>query len=325
MDSPADFVESRRPAGSKRSGKRDFIVDTFLAQTGHLTADDLVALIRKADSRISRATIYRTLQWMVDAKIAQKVDFGEGRSRYERAYRHPRHFHLICEACHRSFEFLSSDIEAMLDEVVESRGFEVHKATIQVHGTCERCRTGSSTRDDEGSTERLFARDALRVAIATEKSGLAFYTRAARIVRDARGKQVFLKLADEEKTHLATLQKRYDELLAEDPQLDSRPAFLFFKGAANGIFASGVEELAAGVDDRKALLIGIRCERGSHKFFKKYGDRFEDSEGKRIFLEFADEEKQHMDLLVAEFKALNARIVSARKRRPSQARSTQAR
>ena len=325
MDSPADFVESRRPAGSKRSGKRDFIVDTFLAQTGHLTADDLVALIRKADSRISRATIYRTLQWMVDAKIAQKVDFGEGRSRYERAYRHPRHFHLICEACHRSFEFLSSDIEAMLDEVVESRGFEVHKAVIQGHGACERCRTGSSTRDDEGSTERLFARDALRVAIATEKSGLAFYTRAARIVRDARGKQVFLKLADEEKTHLATLQQRYDELLAEDPQLDSRPAFLFFKGAANGIFASGVEELATGVDDRKALLIGIRCERGSHKFFKKYGDRFEDSEGKRIFLEFADEEKQHMDLLVAEFKALNARIVAARKGRPSQARSTHAR
>ena len=38
-------------------------------------------------------------------------------------------------------------------------------------------------------------------------------------------------------------------------------------------------------------MIGIRCERGSHKFFKRYGERFEDSEGKRIFLEFADEER----------------------------------
>ena len=38
-------------------------------------------------------------------------------------------------------------------------------------------------------------------------------------------------------------------------------------------------------------MIGIRCERGSHRFFKRYGERFEDSEGKQIFLEFADEER----------------------------------
>ena len=62
---------------------------------------------------ISRATVYRTLQWMVDAGIARKVDFGEGRSRFEPSYRHPRHFHLICNDCHRSSEFLSSDIEAL--------------------------------------------------------------------------------------------------------------------------------------------------------------------------------------------------------------------
>jgi len=322
MDSQAAFVASRRPAGSKRSSKRDFIVETFLAQEGHLSADDLVALVAKADSRISRATVYRTLQWMVDARIAQKVDFGDGRARYERAYRHPRHFHLVCERCHTSFEFLSSDIESMLDEVVASRGFEVHRATIQVHGTCEPCRTGTVKTVDEGSTERLFARDALRVAIATERSGLAFYTRAARLARDKRGREVFRRLAEEEKEHLATLQRRYDELLAEDPQLEARPAFLFFKGAAEGIFAAGVEELSApGIDDRKALLIGIRCERGSHRFFKKYGDRFEDSEGKRIFLEFADEEKQHMDLLVDEFRQLNARLTASGGRKPSPARA----
>ena len=40
-------------------------------------------------------------------------------------------------------------------------------------------------------------------------------------------------------------------------------------------------------------MIGIKCERGSHRFFKRYGERFEDSEGKQIFLEFADEEREH--------------------------------
>ena len=49
---------------------------------------------------------------------------------------------------------------------------------------------------------------------------------------------------------------------------------------------------------------GIRCERGSHRFFKRYGERFEDSEGKQIFLEFAAEEREHLEMLIREYRAL---------------------
>jgi len=150
----------------------------------------------------------------------------------------------------------------------------------------------------------VFARDALRMAIATERSGLEFYTRAAKITGDARGRSVFQKLGEEERHHLATLQARYAELLATDPQLESRPTFLFFKGAASGLFAAGAEQLKKGIDDEQALLIGIKCGRGSHQFFKRYGERFEESEGKRIFLEFADEERDHRELLIREYRAL---------------------
>lgn len=301
---PAAFLESLRPAGSKRSSKRDFIVNIFLRQQGHLTAEDLFDLIRREDQRISRATVYRTLQWMVDAGIARKVDFDEGRLRFEHSYRHPRHFHLICKTCSRSFEFLSSDIESLIEEVAAARGFTPRQSVLQIHGTCEACRTGRQPMAESGVTELLFARDALRIAIATERSGLEFYAKAAKITRDARGRRVFEKLAEEEKEHLGTLEKRYRELLQEDPQLESRPTFLFFKGAANGLFAAGAEELAKGVNDRQALMIGIRCERGSHRFFKRYGEKFEDSEGKRIFLEFADEERAHLELLIREYRGL---------------------
>src|SRR5512145_2697327 len=218
--SQSAFVERLRPAGSKRSGKRDFIVNVFLRQEGHLTADNLVDLIRREDQRISRATIYRTLQWMVDAGIARKVDFGEGRFRFEHSYRHPRHFHLICKSCNRSFEFLSSDIEALLEEVAMARNFAPRQSVLQIHGTCEACRTGRTpVPENHATTELLFARDALRIAIATERSGLDFYSRAARMTRDGRGRRVFQKLADEEKEHLAKLEGRYRELLQQDPQL----------------------------------------------------------------------------------------------------------
>ena len=298
-----------RPVGGKRSSKRDRIVAVFLGQKGHVTADELYDLVRREDPGVGRATVYRSLQWMVTAGIAHKVDFGEGRSRFEPSLRHPRHFHLVCSQCHRSSEFLSSDIEAILEEVAAARNFEPAETVMQVFGICEECRTGAKTSTLDGAaTELVFARDALRIAVATERSGLEFYSRAALLANDPRGREVFQRLAEDEKHHLGTLEQRYTELIATDPTLEARPTFLFFKGAAQGIFAEGAEKLRGGVDDLQALLIGIRCERDSHKFFKKYGDRFEDSEGKQIFLEFAEEERTHRDLLIKEYRDLQARL-----------------
>src|ERR671914_2707501 len=146
-------VERVRPAGGKRSSKRDFIVNAFLRQEGHLSADDLYDLIRREDHKISRATVYRTLQWMEEAGIARKVDFGEGRFRFEHSYRHPRHFHLICKTCNRSYEFLSSDIEALVEEVATARGFTARQSVVQIHGTCDACRTGRPPAEEGATSE----------------------------------------------------------------------------------------------------------------------------------------------------------------------------
>jgi Fur family ferric uptake transcriptional regulator len=323
LDRPLPDLSSLRPAGGKRSSKRDRILSIFLRQKGHLSADDLCDLVRREEPGIGRATVYRTLQWMVGAGIARKVDFGEGRSRFEPSYRHPRHYHLICETCHRSSEFLSSDVESLVEEIAEARNHQASHTVVQVFGTCEECRTGVKTAAIDGeTTELVFARDALRIAIATERSGMEFYTRAAALTTDPRGRSVFQRLAAEEREHLGTLEKRYAELLSQDAQLESRPTFLFFKGAAAGLFAEGAEQLQKSVNDLQALLIGIKCERGSHKFFKRYGERFEDSEGKQIFLEFAAEEKVHLDLLIGEYRALRDRQGTRRTAgRPAAARS----
>jgi Fur family ferric uptake transcriptional regulator len=311
MDRDALDSSRLRPAGGKHSSKRDRILKTFLQQEGHLSADDLFDLVRREAPGIGRATVYRTLQWRVEAGVARKVDFGEGRSRFEPSYGHPRHFHLICDTCHRSSEFLSSDIESVVEEVATARRFTPTQTVVQIYGTCEDCRAGegrAKTRTIDGATtELVFARDALRIAIATERSGFQFYTRAANLTKDARGRTVFQKLAAEEREHLTTLEQRYRELIATDPELEARPTFLFFKGAANGLFDEGAAKLRKGVNDQQALLIGIKCERGSPNFFKRYGERFEDSQGKQIFLEFAEEEREHLDLLIREYRALTER------------------
>src|SRR6266566_4011122 len=162
MDRPFPDFSSLRPAGGKRSTKRDRILGTFLEQEGHLSADDLCGLVRRRFPGIGRATVYRTLQWMVDAGMARKVDFGEGRSRFEPTYRHPRHFHLICQQCHRSSEFLSSDVEGLMEEIASARNFTQKQAVVQILGVCEECRTGTDTpgssKLDGTMTELVFAR-----------------------------------------------------------------------------------------------------------------------------------------------------------------------
>src|SRR5206468_12888989 len=132
-----------------------------------------------------------------------------------------------------------------------------------------------------------------------------------------RARQMFQKLATEEDDHLDRLERRYRELLQQYPDLDAQPAFLFFKGAANGLFAAGTDELKKGSDERQALRLGIRCERGAYQFFKRYGERFEESEGKRVFLEFADEEREHLELLIRELNALTPRPKRRGRKRPA--------
>ena len=63
-------------------------------------------------------------------------------------------------------------------------------------------------------------------------------------------------------------------------------------------------------------MIGIKCERGSHRFFKRYGEKFEDSEGKQIFLEFADEERTHLELLIREYRRSSSASGGAGQARP---------
>src|SRR3954464_295014 len=237
MDRPLPDLSSLQPAGGRRSSKRDRVVEVVLRQEGHVRADDLFDLVRREKAGIGRATVYRTLQWLVGAGIARKVGFGAGRARFEPAYRHPRHFHLICTTCHSSSEFLSSDVESLLEEIATARNFDTTQATVQIHGVCEQCRTGRATPPVDGSTtEKVFARDALRMAIATERSGLDFYTRAARLTKDPRGRSVFQKLAAEEGERLGTLERRYRELLADDAQLESRPTFLLLKPVPSDVF-----------------------------------------------------------------------------------------
>ena len=143
---------------------------------------------------------------------------------------------------------------------------------------------------------------------------------------------MFQKLGEEEKEHLATLEQRYAELIATDPLLESRPTFLFFKGAASGVFAEGTERAARGGRRRAGAAHRDQLRARIAPVLQALRRALRGLRGQAVFLEFADEERAHLELLIREYRALRARRRRAgrrggraaplrRARRPRDARS----
>ena len=125
--------------GLKQTGQREKILDIFLANTKHSSADELHAVIRKSNPRIGFSTVYRTLKLLTECGIAREVNFGDGRSRFERALDKNQHGHLICTSCGRTEEFSTASIEKMMKQVSSHAGFKPEGHRFEVYGLCKRC------------------------------------------------------------------------------------------------------------------------------------------------------------------------------------------
>jgi Fur family ferric uptake transcriptional regulator len=138
MDSPSDYIERLRPAGGKRSGKRDLVVSVFLRQEGHLSADDLVDLMRREDHKTSRATVYRTLKILVEADVICRVLLEDGDLHYQLSHQ-GHHHHLLCVHCGSSQDLTGCDIEDVLVTTSARHGFELSGHWLEVYGRCRDC------------------------------------------------------------------------------------------------------------------------------------------------------------------------------------------
>ena len=185
---------------------------------------------------------------MVDAGIARRVDFGEGRFRFEHAYRHPRHFHLICKTCNQSFEFLSSDIEALVEEVADGARFPAapERAADLRHAARTAAPASRPARRPMPDRGRLRARRAAHRHRDRAQRSRVLHARGAARARCARHAKCSSGWPARRRNTSASSRPATGDLVAAIPTLESQPTFLFFKGAANGLFAAGTEELEEG-------------------------------------------------------------------------------
>jgi Fur family ferric uptake transcriptional regulator len=125
--------------GKKNTRQRGVIVEVFLGAGGHLTLQELQALVREQEGAVGYATVYRTMKMLEEAGVAVERNFGTGQARYELAEFGTHHDHLICVGCNRIIEFEDQLIEERQDQIAERHGFLVQRHRHEIYGLCADC------------------------------------------------------------------------------------------------------------------------------------------------------------------------------------------
>ena len=288
----------------KITRQRQVILDNFLKTEGHLSTEELYNQVRQKDRTIGYATVSRTMKALTDAGLAREIDLGDSRSRFEPLYKRPHHHHIICVECQKAIEFLSPELEQLQEQVVSRYRFRPLRHHFQVFGVCEDCQEHRPARHEDFDSDLVFARDALRIALQTEKNGVNFYQALAKAATDERGRDAFLSMAAEEEKHLRELQGEWEALVKRNKRVLKAPVFLHFDyNELNRLFPSPEELQKRRVEQlslEEALHLALSMEQGAHRFFKRYAEKFNDTRGKAIFQKFAEEELEHCDLIQQE-------------------------
>jgi len=141
MKTPQEvFAEYLAHENLKMTPQRRLILDTLLKQSDHLSSEELYARVKKRDSSIGQATVYRTLKLLNDSGLVEPLDFADGVTRYEPSYGTDHHDHLICEKCGKNIEILDEIIERRQEELAKEHGFTLLKHKMYLYGVCADCR-----------------------------------------------------------------------------------------------------------------------------------------------------------------------------------------
>ena len=106
-----------------------------------LSAQEIHDAVRGEGGRIGIASVYRALEGLDELGLAQRVDLGDGVSRYERSDpRGEHHHHLVCDSCGKVEPFEDRAIEDAIERVAGGRGYDVAAHDVVLRGACGDCR-----------------------------------------------------------------------------------------------------------------------------------------------------------------------------------------
>lgn len=132
------LIAALRQQGCRMTPQREMIVEAIAHSGCHMTAEEVLEIVRQKTSAVNIATVYRTLDLLVEKGLATRTDLGEGRIVYATA-RHGPHIHLVCRRCGQVQEADAALLAPLTDALQEQYHFSCDTGHLALYGLCEAC------------------------------------------------------------------------------------------------------------------------------------------------------------------------------------------
>lgn len=131
-----EYLESHQ---QRKTKERFIILDEIYSRDDHFDAEGLYAALKSKKHQISRATVYNTLELLVECELVTKHQFGNNLARFEKSFGYRQHDHLICIDCNKVLEFCDPRIHQISTRMGELLHFNIAHHSLILYGKCNGC------------------------------------------------------------------------------------------------------------------------------------------------------------------------------------------